>query len=165
MKSINFKPIGIIRTPFTEPEKTPIQSCFAGDSRGSIELNQELTAGLKDLEVFSHLWIIYCFHRAEGYDLLAKPFLDKDKKGIFATRFYKRPNAIGISVVRLIRIAGAVLEVAGVDVLDGTPLLDIKPYVPRFDIREGACDGWFSKASEWQKYAAPDADVPVSKLE
>ena len=152
MQPIAFKPIGIIRTPYTDPEKTPIQGCFAGDSRGRVEVDPEFGLGLKDLEGFSHLWLIYCFHRAEGYDLLAKPFLDKDKKGIFATRYCKRPNAIGMSAVRLVGIKDGVLEVAGVDMLDGTPLLDIKPYVSRFDIREGACDGWFARASEWKKY-------------
>ncbi len=157
MEPLLFKPIGIIHTPFQDPEKTPIQSCFAGESRGEIEVNAEFTPGLKDLEGFSHLWLIYSFHRAAGYDLLAKPFLDKDKKGIFATRFYKRPNAIGLSVVRLISIKNSYIEVSGVDMLDGTPLLDIKPYVTRFDIRESACDGWFARASEWQKYDKPSS--------
>ena len=155
MEAVLFKPIGIIRTPFQDPEKTPIQSCFAGESPGKIEIYPEFETGLKDLEGFSHVWLIYAFHRAAGYELLAKPFLDKDKKGIFATRFCKRPNSIGLSVVRLVSVKNSLIEVAGVDMLDGTPLLDIKPYVSKFDIREGSCDGWFARASEWQKYDRP----------
>ena len=157
MQDVSFKPIGVIHTPFANPEDAPIQPCFAGDSRGRLEIFPEYAAGLKDVSGFSHLILIYCFHRAEGYELLAKPFLDKDKKGIFATRFCKRPNAIGLSVVRLVGIEGNTLEVAEVDMLDGTPLLDIKPYVSRFDIREGVRDGWFKTASEWQKYEGKKA--------
>jgi tRNA-Thr(GGU) m(6)t(6)A37 methyltransferase TsaA len=152
MDKISFQPIGVIRTPFARPEDTPIQPCFAGDNRGRVEVLPEYAQGLKDITGFSHLILIYCFHRAEGYELLAKPFLDNEKKGIFATRFCKRPNAIGLSVVRLVGIEDNALEIAEVDILDGTPLLDIKPYVGRFDVRAEARDGWFCTASEWQKY-------------
>jgi tRNA-Thr(GGU) m(6)t(6)A37 methyltransferase TsaA len=149
---ITFKPIGVIHTPFTEPGNTPIQGCFAPEARGSVELQPEYAPGLKDLEGFSYIWLLYCFHRAAGYDLLTKPFLDKEKKGVFATRYFRRPNSLGMSLVCLEGIEGSTLKIAGVDMLDGTPLLDIKPYMPLFDNREGAQFGWFATASELYKY-------------
>jgi tRNA-Thr(GGU) m(6)t(6)A37 methyltransferase TsaA len=117
-----------------------------------LEIDPEYAPGLRDLEGFSHVWLLYRFHKSESYELLTKPFLDKEKKGVFATRYCRRPNNIGLSVVKLLSVKAGVLEVSGVDMLDGTPLLDIKPYVPRFDIRADARDGWFRTASEWQKY-------------
>ena len=120
-----------------------------------LSLFPEYAAGLKDIDGFSHLILIYCFHQASGYDLLAKPFLDAGKKGVFATRYFKRPNSIGLSVVRLMAVRDNVLEIAEVDMLDGTPLLDIKPYVHRFDTRNDSGDGWFKTASEWPKYDKP----------
>jgi tRNA-Thr(GGU) m(6)t(6)A37 methyltransferase TsaA len=152
METITLHAIGVIHTPFTRPEDTPIQGCLARESRGTVELDPAYAAGLQDIAGFSHLVLLYCFHRAAGYDLLAKPFLDKDKKGIFATRYFRRPNPLGLTVVRLLGVKENVLEVAEVDMLDGTPLLDIKPYVPRFDARAEARDGWFQTASEWPKY-------------
>jgi tRNA-Thr(GGU) m(6)t(6)A37 methyltransferase TsaA len=152
MNEVTLSPLGIIHTPFQRHEDAPAQGCFLPDSRGYVEIFPEYAPGLQDITGFSHLILIYCFHKTSGYELVTKPLLDKEKKGIFATRYFKRPNSIGLSVVRLMGVVGARLDIAEVDMLDGTPLLDIKPYVSRFDIREGACDGWFARASEWKKY-------------
>jgi tRNA-Thr(GGU) m(6)t(6)A37 methyltransferase TsaA len=149
---IIYKPIGIIHTPYTRQEDTPIQGCFSPESWGSVELYPQYTEGLKDIEGFSHLILIYHFHKADGFQLLTKPFLDKDKKGIFAIRHFARPNPIGLSVVRLLKVSGNTLEIAEADMLDATPLLDIKPYVPQFDIKEGVKDGWYPNASERSRY-------------
>ena len=155
MYEVTCRQIGVISTPFKRREDTPIQSCFAPESRGHIELFPEYAEGLKDIDGFSHLILIYCFHQAQDYELLTKPFLDAGKKGVFATRYFKRPNFIGLSVVRLIAVHDNTLDIAEVDMLDGTPLLDIKPYVHRFDVRKDTSDGWFKTASEWSKYDKP----------
>jgi tRNA-Thr(GGU) m(6)t(6)A37 methyltransferase TsaA len=152
MDNIVFTPIGVIHTACTCREDTPIQGCFSPNSRGSVEIFPEYRDGLKDLEGFSHLILIYHLHKVEGYQLVTKPFLDKEKKGIFSTRYFARPNPIGISVVKLVKVVENTLEIREVDMLDGTPLLDIKPYVPQFDIKECTRDGWYSNASERAKY-------------
>jgi tRNA (adenine37-N6)-methyltransferase len=152
IEEIVYRPIGIIHTQYTDKEKTPIQGCFAPGSRGHIEVYPEYLDGLKDIEGFSHLILIYHFHLAGDCQLIAKPFLDKEKKGIFAIRYFTRPNPIGLSIVRLYKVRGAVLDIGEVDMLDGTPLLDIKPYVPQFDIKESVRDGWYQKASERSQY-------------
>lgn len=140
-----YRAIGIIHSPFKEKGEVPIQGTFS-QAEGTIELFPEYVPGLKDIEGFSHLFLIYHFHEADGYALLQKPFLDGGiLRGIFATRFFKRPNPIGLSIVGLIKVNGNLLEVSGLDVLDGTPLLDIKPYVRRFDLRENARDGWLEQ--------------------
>lgn len=109
-----------------------------------VELNPDLELGLKDLDGFSHIILLYHFHLSRGYSLELKPFLDDTLRGVFATRAPRRPNALGLSVVRLIRIIGNVLEIQDVDILDKTPLLDIKPFVPEFDNREAASIGWLA---------------------
>ena len=152
LQEISFKPIGIIYTPYSRKEDTPIQSCFSPNNKGFIELYLEYAAGLQDIQGFSHLILLYYFHKAEGCDLLTKPFLDKDKKGIFAIRHFNRPNPVGFSIVRLYRVRGNILDIGSVDMLDGTPLLDIKPYVPQFDIRDNVKNGWYQNASEKAKY-------------
>lgn len=152
MNEITYKPIGIIHTPYTEKEGTPIQGCFAPENRGSIEIYPEYVEGLKDVEEFSHIILIYHFHEAGCCQLTAKPFLDKEKKGIFAIRYFTRPNPIGLSIVKLYQVKGNTLDIGEVDMLDGTPLLDIKPYVPQFDIKEGVKDGWYQRASEKAQY-------------
>jgi tRNA-Thr(GGU) m(6)t(6)A37 methyltransferase TsaA len=137
-------PIGCIRSPFTEREQTPIQP-YRSQAAGQVELLPEYEPGLQDLDGFSHIILIYAFHRTDpGYYLSVTPFLDKEPKGLFATRFPRRPNPIGLSVVRLKRREGRVLHVEGIDVLDGTPLLDIKPYVPAFDAFPEANPGWLA---------------------
>src|SRR5262245_45506519 len=144
MNPICFQPIGLIHSPYTETAGMPIQSVAARGVKGSIELYPEYVLGLKDLDGFSHLWLLYHLHRVEGASLTVTPFLDDRPHGVFATRSPRRPNPIGLSVVRLVRVEGAALHVEDVDVVDGTPLLDIKPYVPAFDVRAADAIGWFT---------------------
>ncbi|MEA2075472.1 MAG: tRNA (N6-threonylcarbamoyladenosine(37)-N6)-methyltransferase TrmO [Euryarchaeota archaeon] len=139
-----YQPIGIIHTEFRDKKDTPIQGIFARDAKGEVEVFSEYAVGLKDLEGFSHVILLYHFHRSDGYSLISKPFLEDEEHGIFSIRHFKRPNPIGLSVVKLESVRGNVLEISEVDVLDGTPLLDIKPFVPRFDNREDAKSGWLS---------------------
>jgi tRNA (adenine37-N6)-methyltransferase len=133
MTVIEFREIGVIHSPFKNLEGMPIQPIGARGIKGEIHLNKKYKDGLKDLEGFSHIILIYYLHLAKGHLLTVKPFLDTEKRGIFATRAPKRPNPIGISVVRLENIKGSKLYISDVDIVDGTPLLDIKPYVPNFD--------------------------------
>jgi tRNA-Thr(GGU) m(6)t(6)A37 methyltransferase TsaA len=141
-KDYHFKPIGVIQTPFKELEGMPIQPRSSHRAPGKVILDPEFAPGLKDLEGFSHLILVYIFHLAEGYQLQVEPFLDNVERGLFATRAPRRPNPIGISVVRLRSIKNNHLEVEDVDVLDGTPLLDIKPYIPDFDPPGAVRVGW-----------------------
>lgn len=145
---IEFEPIGIIHTPFTEPEGMPIQPAGGADHRGSVDVFEEYRAGLDDLEGFSHILLLYYFHRSRGFDLRVVPYLDTEERGLFATRAPRRPNPIGLSVVELEGIEDGVLHIRNLDVLDGTPLLDIKPYVPDFDPRVDVRIGWVEKARE-----------------
>ena len=151
-----YRPIGVIRTPHKEPEGTPIQPTGAQGIEGTIELNPEYIPGLKDIEGFSHVILLYHFHRAEGYSLQVRPYMDKDTHGVFATRIPGRPNPIGLSVVRLLGIDGGTLRIQDVDILDGTPLLDIKPYVPAFDHRETDRIGWLTGRSGNVRHAKSD---------
>ena len=145
MKKIIYKSIGIIHSPFKNIKGMPIQSAGAKGIKGTIELGHEFAAGLKDLEGFSHIILLYHFHLAKGYSLKVKPFLDENIHGVFATRAPRRPNPIGLSVVKLLRVEGCTLHIEEVDILDGTPLLDIKPYVPEFDVKRAKRIGWLSK--------------------
>lgn len=140
--AISFTPIGIIHTPFTTLDGMPIQPPGAGDVKGEIILEPQYKEGLRDLDGFSHIFLLYHFHLSKGYRLRVTPFLDTVARGLFSTRAPRRPNPIGLSIVRLVRIDGLTLHIQGVDVLDGTPLLDIKPWVPAFDVRENARAGW-----------------------
>jgi len=142
MDSINFHPIGIIHSPFTEPAGTPIQPSAGKEIKGTVEVFSEFEKGLQDLSGFSHIILIYHFHRSGNYSMQVKPFLDPEPRGVFATRAPSRPNAIGLSIVRLLGIEGRHLQVLGMDILDGTPLLDIKPYVPGFDEAPDVRTGW-----------------------
>ena len=142
---IIYEPIGVIRTPFPEPKGTPIQPRAARGVRGRVELFPKYAEGLADLEGFSHVILIYHFHRAGPGRLRVRPFMDDREHGVFATRAPARPNPIGISVVRLLGIEGNVLHVADVDIVDGTPLLDLKPYVPQFDAPSRARIGWLGE--------------------
>ncbi len=139
---IGYTPIGIIHTPFKKSEGTPIQPRGADGIEGTIEIYHEYKDGLQDLDGFSHIILIYHFHLSDGYSLRVVPFMDTNTHGVFATRAPKRPNSIGISVVQLLKIEGALLTVSGVDMLDGTPLLDIKPYVVEFDNIKRIRVGW-----------------------
>ena len=144
---INMQPIGIIHSPFTEKDQTPIQPTRS-QATGLVEVYPEFAAGLQDLGGFSHIILLYVFHRSSGYALRVKPFLDHQERGLFATRFPARPNPIGLSIVELRIARDNFLTVEGIDVLDGTPLLDIKPYVPDFDVREGTRTGWYETRSK-----------------
>jgi tRNA-Thr(GGU) m(6)t(6)A37 methyltransferase TsaA len=135
-------PIGIIHSPYIVREGMPIQASRSL-ARGYVEVYREFVEGLQDLEGFSHIILLYVFHESSGYSLLARPFLDDQLRGLFATRYPYRPNPIGLSVVRLLTLKNNILEIEGVDMLNGTPLLDIKPYVPEFDIRTGTRNGWY----------------------
>jgi len=145
MTKIEFKPIGTIHSPFKDLDGMPIQPVGARGIKGEIKLNKKYKDGLKDLEGFSHIILIYFFHLSSGYSLEVKPFLDTEKRGIFATRAPKRPNPIGVSVVRLEKIEGTKIYISDVDIADGTPLLDIKPYIPNFDKHDDddIKIGWF----------------------
>ncbi|HOP09668.1 MAG TPA: tRNA (N6-threonylcarbamoyladenosine(37)-N6)-methyltransferase TrmO [Candidatus Methanofastidiosa archaeon] len=135
-------PIGIIHTDFKSKKGMPIQAKTSPDGKGRIELLDRYVDGISDLEGFSHIILLYVFHLSEGYRLKVKPFLDDEKRGLFATRAPNRPNNIGLSVVKLEGIRGNIISISGTDMLDGTPLLDIKPYVPQMDNRENARIGW-----------------------
>lgn len=145
MKEIQFTPIGMIHSPFKEPKGTPIQSIAAKGIEGTVEIFQEFAGGLKDIDGFSHIMLICHFHLSKEPSLKVKPFLDDQKRGIFSTRAPNRPNPIGISIAQLINVEGNILRVKDLDIVDGTPLLDIKPYIPEFDIRETARIGWLEK--------------------
>jgi tRNA-Thr(GGU) m(6)t(6)A37 methyltransferase TsaA len=141
---VQFNPIGTIHTPFHEAQGTPIQPRAGEGSRGEVEIFPEFLAGLKDLDGFERIWLVYCFDRAvKQHSLIVCPYLDAtDSHGVFATRAPARPNPIGISAVRLLEVHGNLLSVSDVDVLEGTPLLDIKPYVPQFDCFHILRSGW-----------------------
>jgi tRNA-Thr(GGU) m(6)t(6)A37 methyltransferase TsaA len=156
MDPITFRPIGLISTPFTTPEGTPIQPKAAEGVAGSIKIFPEFCQGLQDLEGFSHIFLLYHFHLVQGFSLLVKPFLDDKERGLFATRAPARPNPIGLSLVRLEEIEGDTLHVLDVDMLDGTPVLDIKPFVPEFDARDQARIGWLASNLEKLKMARDD---------
>lgn len=144
---MTIRPIGIIHTPFRQSQGTPIQSSAAGGSEGIVEVMPDFAIGLRDLANFERLWLLYLFHRARGEQLTVHPFLDSREHGVFATRSPARPNGIGMSAVRLIGIENNCLRVADVDMLDGTPLLDIKPYVPAFDHFPVSRIGWYEGKS------------------
>jgi tRNA-Thr(GGU) m(6)t(6)A37 methyltransferase TsaA len=150
----DFSPIGIVHTPYAEPAGVPIQGVFADGSVGTVEVFPEFAAGLSDLDGFSHIILLYCFHRSQGYALRCRPFLDGRDRGVFATRAPRRPNPIGMSIVRLLGIEGCVLRIGDVDIVDGTPLLDIKPHVPDFDVRTGVKTGWYESALNKQQIVA-----------
>ena len=152
MSEINYTPIGIIHTPFSTPEGTPIQPRGADGVEGTVEVFSEFVDGLADLQGFSHIYLIYHFHLAKPFSLRVKPFLDDKPHGLFATRAPARPNPIGISIVELLDIDDNRLHIRDVDVIDHTPLLDIKPYVPDFDEREVTKIGWLEyKAKKIKK--------------
>jgi len=142
MIEIRYTPVGIVHSPFAEPKGTPIQPGAAHDVGGTVEVFRDFAQGLADLDGFSHVILIYHFHRSGPPALEVEPFLDHRTHGVFSTRAPNRPNPIGLSVVRLVGIEGNLLHVKDVDILDGTPLLDIKPYVPEFDVREVERRGW-----------------------
>jgi tRNA (adenine37-N6)-methyltransferase len=156
VKSIQYTPIGVIHSPFQDVEGVPIQPSGASGVMGTIEIEPEFQPGLKDLSGFSHIILIYHFHASEGFLLEVKPFLDDNPRGVFATRAPRRPNPIGLSVVRLIAVEGCTVRIQDVDVLDGTPLLDIKPFVPEFDSPMVERIGWLSEKVQSVQTARSD---------
>jgi tRNA-Thr(GGU) m(6)t(6)A37 methyltransferase TsaA len=151
-----FTPIGVIHSPFESPEETPVQPAGGTEVAGTAEVFAPYHAGLKDLEGFSHIVLLFHFHRSRGFDLHVVPFLDTELRGVFATRAPRRPNAIGLSVVRLERIEDGTLHIRGIDILDGTPLLDIKPYVPTFEAEGPIRIGWLERAAERARTSRAD---------
>jgi tRNA-Thr(GGU) m(6)t(6)A37 methyltransferase TsaA len=139
---ITLEPIGIIHSPYLNKEDIPIQGIFKPQGTGTIEVFEKYSQGLQDVEGFSHLMILYFFHKSKDFSLLGKPFLEDKLHGIFSIRSPHRPNHLGVSVVRLLEKKGNLLKVGEIDVFDGTPLLDIKPYVPEFDGRKDVKIGW-----------------------
>jgi len=144
MREIIYKPIGLIRTPFKELSLVPMQSIKARNIDGYIEIYPEYAEGLKDLEGFSHLIILFHMHKVKDFSLIVKPEISSEMRGVFSTRSPKRPNPIGFTVVKLIKIESLIISIRGVDMLDSTPLIDIKPYIPESDSISKAKIGWLS---------------------
>lgn len=145
MEELKYLQIGIIHSPFKEPEGTPIQPKAAQGIEGTVEIFKEFGEGLKDIDGFSHIILVYHFHLSKKPSLLVKPFMDDQIHGVFSTRAPNRPNPIGISVVQLIKVEENILYVKDLDIIEGTPLLDIKPYVPEFDLTDAGKKGWLQK--------------------
>jgi tRNA-Thr(GGU) m(6)t(6)A37 methyltransferase TsaA len=148
MGDIVFHPIGVIHSGFSQQEGTPIQSALAGEAAGWIDVLADYAPALQDLHEFQRIWVLYHVDRTAGFKPLVTPYLDTIQHGLFATRSPARPNPIGMSVLRLLSIDGARINVRGMDILDGTPLLDIKPYVPDFDAFRPSRAGWFDKVAK-----------------
>jgi len=145
---IAYKPIGIIHSGHTVQEETPIQPAYAKGCKGWAEIFPEYKTGLRDLDGFSHIYLIYHLHQVKSVKLIVKPFLQDIDRGVFSTRAPSRPNPIGLSIVELVGLEMNILHLDGVDILDGTPLLDIKPYSAKFDRVETRCNGWQDEVDE-----------------
>ena len=137
---IELNPIGIIHSPFKELTGMPIQPAFARKTEGIVEIFEDYQDGLKDLDGFSHIMLLFHFHRSQGFRMHVVPYMDNQKRGLFATRAPRRPNPIGLSIVELLKVEDGKLHIRNVDMVDGTPLLDIKPYVPEFDLNVNVRD-------------------------
>ncbi|MHA1341896.1 MAG: tRNA (N6-threonylcarbamoyladenosine(37)-N6)-methyltransferase TrmO [Promethearchaeota archaeon] len=148
LNKIEYRPIGIIHSPYKEAVGTPIQPKFDEGSEGIVEIFEEYKEGLSDLDMFSHIILIFHFHKTKGYVLKTRPYLEENERGIFAVRGPRRPNPIGLSIVKLERIENNKIYVKNLDLLDGTPILDIKPYIRFFDIIENSKAGWLENHSE-----------------
>ncbi len=147
---ITLRPIGTIHSPHINPKETPIQPVYAKGIKGQVEINPEYREGLRDLEGFSHIYLLYYFQKISSEKLLVKPYLDDSIRGVFSTRAPSRPNHIGLSLVKLIKIEENILHVENIDILDQTPLLDIKPYVLRFNPSENVRCGWIDNVDPEQ---------------
>lgn len=156
MDKISFQPIGVINTPFKDLKNMPIQPKGGKGIKGSVEIFPEYVDGLLDLDGFSHIMLLFHFHLAEGYKLQTKPFMEDIKHGVFAIRAPKRPNPIGLSIVRLISIRENILNIENLDIIDGTPLLDIKPYIPDFEEFDDIRAGWAEKHAGKVKHQKSD---------
>jgi tRNA-Thr(GGU) m(6)t(6)A37 methyltransferase TsaA len=147
VQTLVLEAIGIIHTPHREQVGTPIQPAFADGIRGSVTVFARYVGALADLAAFERIWLLYHLDRSAPWKSKVVPYLDTVERGLFATRSPARPNAIGMSVVRLLEVEGDELRIADVDILDGTPLLDIKPYVPKFDAHADSRAGWFDESA------------------
>ncbi len=147
-ETITFNPIGVIHSPFTKTDGMPIQPPGAAGVAGTVEVFEQFRDGLMDLDGFSHVILLYLFHQSRGYDLHVTPFLDDLTRGVFATRAPRRPNPLGLSILQLDNIEDGILYVSNIDILDGAPLIDIKPYVPDFDAQADVRTGWLEKAGK-----------------
>lgn len=162
MTEVRFHPIGVLRTPFTDIQGMPIQPCSAGAAPGRAEIDPAYAEALDSLATFTHLILLYHLHRQREVRLTVRPFTDPRPRGVLATRAPARPNPIGLSVVPLLGVDGLTLHLGQLDMLDGTPLLDIKPYVPEFDRADGAGSGWFAEVPDLRtvqsdrRFAGPD---------
>ena len=145
MPTVIYHPIGVIHSPLKTPVGAPLQSASGKLLKGTVEVFPEYVPGLKDLAGFSHLILISHLHLSGRPSLTVRPYLDKMERGVFATRAPARPNPIGISVVRLRRIRGGTIFIQDLDLIDGTPILDIKPYVPQVDTRRTQKIGWLTR--------------------
>ncbi len=145
---ITFNPIGVIHSEHVVARKTPIQPAYAKGCKGEVEIFPEFAEGLRDLDGFSHIYLLFHFNQAGPMQLIVKPFLQDIERGVFSTRAPCRPNGIGLSIVELIGREGNVLLLDRVDILDGTPLLDIKPYSAKFDCLETSSNGWQDEVNE-----------------
>ena len=145
--SIECTPIGTVHSPFPDPVGVPIQPSRSDGAEGTVEVLPKFEDGLADLDGFSHIVLVTWLHRSEGYRLRTVPFLDTEKRGLFSTRSPRRPNPIGLSVVRLLSVSGCTLKVADLDLVDGTPVLDIKPYLEEFDRRPEFRSGWLERST------------------
>ncbi len=156
MNEITYSPIGKVHSDYTSKDGMPIQSAFADGSKGTVEIKKEYTDALLGLDEFSHIYLIYHFHLMKSNKLVTKPFMRDLDLGVFAIRSPVRPNGIGLSVVRLEKIEDNILYINDVDIMDGTPLLDIKPYISRFDIRTDVKNGWIEGRTENKKKQVSD---------
>ena len=163
MSNLSLKPLGIIQSPFRKATDTPIQSAMAKGVEGWVEVFPEFAPGLQDLDGFERIWLVYWFDRTTPAQLVVKPFLDQQEHGIFATRSPCRPNAIGLSCVRLLSVEDNRLRISELDILDETPLLDIKPYVPAFDCFGGCRAGWLEGKGLQPVMADSRFELPESK--
>jgi len=154
--NIQLTPIGVIHSPYKQQQGTPIQPVFSKGAEGTVELFPEYRDGLADLDGFSHIILLYYFHKSKEYRLRCRPFLDTTERGLFATRAPRRPNPVGLSVVELVGIDGCSLTIRSLDILDGSPLLDIKPYIPAFDHREAVRTGWYERMQNRSQTVADD---------
>jgi len=157
MEEIKYRPVGIIHSPFKDCRGVPLQPVAAQGVEGTVEIFPEYVAGLRDIEGFSHIILIYHFHLCREFSLIVEPYLDDRLHGVFATRAPARPNPIGLSIVRLVRAENEILHIRDVDIVDGTPLLDIKPYVAGFDAREAERIGWLEKKTDRVQRTTDDA--------
>lgn len=164
MKSVVFQPIGVVRTPFKSPENMPVQPVGADSVTAQVIIDSDYEAGLQDIEGFSHIYLLYVFHLSRDVRLTVTPYLDTAEHGVFATRSPHRPNPVGLSLTRLLRREGNILHIAGIDVVDGTPVLDIKPYIPDLNARGDVRIGWLEgRTEQFETTVSPPASPTAAK--